>query len=216
MAPEPTNGTNVLKFAAQQTTSELGKLSVAIAALSDKLEIKSRPNWPFMGTLIGAFIALMIAFPGGALYIVRGDIEHATSPINSRLEAISANLNTQRQEIARLDSMVTGSAQADAQSRVDREQLNRRVENNQDNIAVLGTSVREMDARFSAALAEIESQFHSVSDIGNIHLAQQNRMNAIMWEKLNPGQRFPSDIFFPSSIFNQTPLSGSTHNGKPK
>ena len=204
--------TTALKFASQAMQGEISKLATAISTLSEKLESRSKPNLPFLGMLL----TLMLAFPGGALYIVRGDIEHSISPLNAEIKALTVVVTGQRNEVSRLDQLVTASTASDAQSRTDREQLNHKVAANDTKIADMAVTVQEMDARFSAALAEIESQFHSVSDVGNIHLAQQNRMNALLWEKVNPGQRYPSDIFFPSSIFNQTPLAGTKTNGHSK
>ena len=63
-------------------------------------------------------------------------------------------------------------------------------------------------------IGEIEQQFHSVSNLDNLRAAQQERLNAMLWEKSHPGERYPNGTFFPTSIFQgnggSPPLATST------
>ena len=67
-------------------------------------------------------------------------------------------------------------------------------------------------AQTRVQLSEVEQQFHSVSNLENLRAAQQERLNAMLWEKSHPGERYPNGTFFPSSIFQGTGGSPSMGN----
>jgi hypothetical protein len=101
----------------------------------------------------------------------------------------------------RMSDQVVASAAADVASRTDRLQLNDRMKKLEDIVAHETADRRAQGAEFRVHLGEIEEQFHSVSNLENLRAAQQERLNALMWEKSHPGDRYPNGTFFPTSIF---------------
>jgi septal ring factor EnvC (AmiA/AmiB activator) len=100
-----------------------------------------------------------------------------------------------------IEDAVQKSAAADENSRTDRKQLNERMSKIEDLLRTEITERRTNQAETRVQLAEIEQQFHSVSNLDNLRAAQQERLNAMMWEKAFPGTRYPNGTFFPTSIF---------------
>lgn len=103
-----------------------------------------------------------------------------------------------------VEQRVTADADSASNSRTDRTQLNERMKKVEE---VLGTEITERrtaNAQTRIQLGEVEQQFHSVSNLENLRHAQQERLNSMMWEKIHPGERYPSGTFFPTSIFQGT------------
>jgi chromosome segregation ATPase len=103
-----------------------------------------------------------------------------------------------------LEEKVAASTAADVNSRTDREQLNQRVAKLEQDFAKEMAERRANSAEVRIQLAEVEQQFHSVSNLENLRAAQQERLNAMLWEKSHPGERYPNGTFFPTSIFQGT------------
>ncbi len=110
------------------------------------------------------------------------------------------------------DAKISGSNTADAISRTDRQQLNDRVVKLENSVLSETSDRKEQAAEFRVQLKEVEQQFHSVSNLENLRAAQQQRLNAQLWEKTHPGERYPDSTFFPTSIFQgeggSAPING--------
>lgn len=115
-----------------------------------------------------------------------------------------------------LEDAVNKSAAADENSRTDRKQLNERLSKVESLFASEVADRRSTSAEVKVQLGEIEQQFHSVANLENLRAAQQERLNAMLWEKSHPGERYPNGTFFPTSIFQgpggSAPMSNATGN----
>lgn len=100
-----------------------------------------------------------------------------------------------------LQDRTVASTEADANSRTDRQQLNSRVAKVEESIARNEGDRRADAAQTHVQLAEVEQQFHSVSNLENLRAAQQERLNSMLWEKSHPGERYPNGTYFPTSLF---------------
>lgn len=133
--------------------------------------------------------------------------ELATDTQNG-LNAI-VEMRRQSEQLALLTGNAAASSVADGVSRTDRAQLNDRVRQNE---AAIGTDRAEWQAHVAetnARLLEVEQQFHAISNIGNMQWSEQQRVNAMTFEKLHPGERYPTETFFPSTIFQApAPMGG--------
>lgn len=127
------------------------------------------------------------------------------------LNGETINRMLERQRL--VDDSISKSTSADENSRTDRSQLNTRMSKIESQLASEVQERRTHSAETRVQLAEIEQQFHSVSNIANLRAAQQERMNSMMWEKTHPGERYPNGTFFPTSIF-QGP-GGANNNMNP-
>ncbi len=99
------------------------------------------------------------------------------------------------------DAKIMASNAADANSKVDREQLNNRMQKLESIVSIEMADRKEQAAGVRVQLSEVEEQFHSVSNLENLRAAQQQRFNTQLWEKAYPGERYPDITFFPTSIF---------------
>jgi chromosome segregation ATPase len=111
-------------------------------------------------------------------------------------------------EIKMLQGKISESSAADVNSRTDRMQLNERLRRLEEEFNREVADRRASAAETRVQLAEVEQQFHSVSNLENLRAAQQERLNSIMWEKTHPGERYPNGTFFPTSIFQGQGGSG--------
>jgi hypothetical protein len=103
--------------------------------------------------------------------------------------------------VVTLGQNVSGSTAADVASRSDRGQLNERVHALEAEASKGSADLRATSAETKVSLAEIETQFHAASDIGNLRSIWQNRINSLLWEKVHPGEHYPAEAFFPTSVF---------------
>lgn len=114
-------------------------------------------------------------------------------------ETVTA-VKTLTEAMETIQQRTAGSIEADSQSRTDRAQLNTRLAKLETLLATETGDRREDSASFRTHLGEIETQFHAVSDVANLRGAQQERINALLWEKTY-GAGYPNSTFFPPSIF---------------
>jgi hypothetical protein len=124
---------------------------------------------------------------------------------NNQLNTLQVTVKDLVESNVRLTSQAASSSVADSSSATDRQQLNMRLQELERNAAKNAADRSSARAEVSARLVEIEQQFHAISNIMNIQLAFQNRLNAMLWEKTHPGERYPSRDFFPSTIYQNSP-----------
>ncbi|HEY2538196.1 MAG TPA: hypothetical protein VGI28_01660 [Stellaceae bacterium] len=127
--------------------------------------------------------------------------------INQQVSRNSAEMPQVHDQITTLQQRTASSLEADSASRTDRGQLNERVAKLEAALATEVADRRSDGATFGTHLGEIETQFHAVSDVGNLRGAQQERMNALLWHKAF-GEDYPVGTFFPPAMFGGTPLNG--------
>jgi septal ring factor EnvC (AmiA/AmiB activator) len=182
------------------------EIKAQITTLGSKLEEKSRTNWPAIGLAVSLFT---ISVPGLA-FIMASYTGNALAPIASATTLNADAIKHLTDGLAALQQMAASSTAADANSRTDRVQLNDRVQRLETGLAAEIADRRSWTAETRVHLAEIEQQFHSVSNVENLRAAQQERINTFLWEKSHPGERYPNGTFFPTSIFQGPGGSAST------
>lgn len=158
-------------FRAQQV--EFSNHSRAIEALGVKLETAlvtfARSRETNWPTLIAAGGFIMVIL-GGGWAIIKMQTELAVAPITTQ-NAISIQ---------------------------DRSKINDTVTVNGNRISSVEAAIREQKSEFTQKLVEIETQFRASDQIRNIQMANQQRLNFLMWNKSNPDNLFPADsIYYP-------------------
>lgn len=198
---------NALKSSQIIVQRDLATLNNSINALAAKIEERSKTNWPAL-TIAASMSVPMVGLLG---FVVTIYISAAMAPIST-----SATINAEK--IAHLsDSMrvVEGSAiagqAADANSRVDRAQLNDRLRAAEVGLATEISDRRSNTASTKVALAEVETQLRAICSTENLRAAQQERLNSLMWEKSHPGERYPNGTFFTPCIAHDG--DGQSANG---
>ena len=197
---------NVLKQGYAVLQRDISGIVQEIKGLGTKLEEKSRTNWPAIGLAVSLFT---ISVPGLA-FIMASYTGNALAPIASATTLNSDAIKHLSEGMAVLQQAASSSTAADSNSRTDRTQLNDRVQRLETGLGSEVSERRSWTAETRVHLAEIEQQFHSVSNVENLRAAQQERLNSMLWEKSHPGERYPNGTFFPTSIFQGPGGSAST------
>jgi hypothetical protein len=188
---------NTLKNTQSVIQRDIAGLATSIQAVGTKLDEKSRTNWPALALGVAMF---GIAIPGLG-FVMTSYTANALAPIVSGTTINAENLRHLAETVHTLESAAAASAAADVTSRGDRAQLNDRLRIMESTLASEIGDRRANSAATKVSLAEIESQFHALSNVENLRAAQQERLNSMMWEKSHPGERYPNGTFFPTSIF---------------
>lgn len=141
------------------------------------------------------------------LEVTRSNNEQSRDISNLLRDATAGNseLHRDTDSINKISEHVAASTAADSASVTDRAQLNERVRAMETTMAATTANRSGQVAEINARLLEIEQQFHASSNIENMRWSQQNRENSMTFEKLHPGEHYPTSAFFPSSIFQATP-----------
>jgi hypothetical protein len=179
----------------------IGDLRAAISGVITKFDEKSKTNWPA--------IALAVSMVPAVWLFVTTYTQNALSPTVAATSLNAEALKRQNEAITILQQSSAGSTSSDIASRADRQQLNDRLRLIE---AELGKEIgdrRAISAEFRVSLAEIESQFHALSNLENLRAAQQEQLNALMWEKSHPGERYPNGTFFPAPVFRDQSSSNT-------
>jgi septal ring factor EnvC (AmiA/AmiB activator) len=195
---------NTLKTAQSVIQRDLGTLTSAIQSLSTKLDEQSRTNWPAIALAVTMFIAVV---PGMG-FLMTNYTTSALAPLTNASNINSTTIAHMADQLRTLEAASAGSQMADVNSRADRQQLNERMHTLETAVSGEVAERRAGAATVKAALAEIEGQFHAVSNIENLRAAQQERLNSMLYEAANPGKRYPNGTFFPTSLFGPSAPPG--------
>lgn len=199
---------NTLKQNYSFLQRDIASIVQEIKSLGSRLEERSKANWPAIGLAVSLFT---ISIPGLG-FIMASYTANAISPVAGATTLNSEGFKRLSQDVAALQQMATASTGADVNSRTDREQLNERARRLETELAGEVSERRAGAAEARVHLAEIEQQFHSVSNLENLRAAQQERLNSMLWEKSHPGERYPNGTFFPTSIFQGPGIQGPAGN----
>jgi hypothetical protein len=190
-----------LKYQFANQEGQMSVLKERLSKLQKEVEEKGRTNWPVV-------ISIMLLLPmisGFLVYVITSQINQAVAPLNQTVTLNESELKRETDELAKVSAQSIASSVADQASLNDRLQLNERMRAAE---AVSASDIAQRRgelAEISARLLETEQQFHSVSNIENLRWAEEIRVFALVWEKTFPGTHFPTDNFFPSSIFQTAP-----------
>lgn len=109
-------------------------------------------------------------------------------------------------DLKEIQNRSISSVQADVSSQTDRKQLNDRVRALEAAVAANQADTKSALANIDSSLVEVEQQFHAVSNIDNLREIWHQRILSLVWDKLHPGEPFPQQTFFPTSIFQASPV----------
>jgi hypothetical protein len=199
---------DVLSFGSELANLKTGvqgsiaDLRASVNALAAKLDEKGKTNWPAVALAISIVPALWL--------FVTTYTQNAIAPSIASTAVNSKAIEQQGVIVAGLQQSTAGSARADEASRTDRAQLNDRIRSLEGDVAKEIADRRAIAAELKVANAEIETQFHAVSDLENLRTVWQSRINSLLWDKAYPGEHFPSETFFPTSIFHDSGTSRVT------
>jgi hypothetical protein len=130
--------------------------------------------------------------------------------LNQQSTLLAVDVRRNADALKVVSDSVAASAFADGVSRTDRTQLNDRLRLVENTVSANEVQNRGQTAEVQARLLEVEQQFANVSNVMNIRAAEQNRVNAMTYEKTHPGERYPDSSFYPTSIFQPVPVPLST------
>lgn len=177
-------------------------MAVRLEAMNKEASERGKTNWPTIVSL-----ALMLPTLSAILiYVITSQIEKATTPISQQLASVTVQQKSGTEQLNRMSETSSVSTVADTTSRTDRAQLNERLRWLETSTTGDTATRRGQLAEITARLASIEQSFHSVSNVDNLRWSQQARENAIVYEKINPGSRYPMEAFFPSTPSQATSM----------
>ncbi len=171
-----------------------------VEPLNAKMAIYSQPNWALMASCISIFIVLVT----GVWLVIGLKIESTISPLAEIVAGNKTSIATLDDQFRRLDSVTSSSSQENLVARADRTQINDRMrtmegiqQSRSQNIADIAnlkqnyqlvlermSTIRSDQAKMSADLIEIETQFCGGDNIRNQIHANDMRFTAMMWKKL--------------------------------
>lgn len=183
---------------------DINHVATNLQALGTKLEENAKPNY----TAIGLAATMFLAVLGGMSAYTSVSI----APVNSATAINGENVKHLTDAMRLVETQLAGNIALGASSTVDRAQTNERVHHLESALSTEVADRRAVMAAIKVSLAEVESQFHALSNTDNLRAAQQERLNSMLWEKSHPGDRYPNGTFFPTSIFGP-PAMNSNGNG---
>lgn len=190
------------------------RLEADIAPIRVSLENMGRPNWALLSTAI----AMVAAMTAGVWLTIGLKIDSATAPISLTLEQTRVSGAQALERLRFLEQASELSTQSDISSKTDRAQLNERahaleqvVPTGATAIAELGNlkglfnqvgdrlqTLRTENAKISAALVEIETQFCAADTMRNLMHANDLRMFSMLWAKSFPDSTYPiENAYYP-------------------
>lgn len=191
---------NSLKNQQNVIQRDIAAMTITVQALMAKMDERTKPNW----TAIALAVTMFIAVVPGMGFVMTTYVSSALGPVASAASINAADLKHATDSLNVVENQAIASQSSDANSQVDRAQLNSRVRQLETQVNTEVGDRRSLAAITKVSLAEIESEFHAMSNLENLRVAQQDRLNAMLWEKSHPGERFPSTTFFPTTIFKDT------------
>jgi hypothetical protein len=189
-------------------TTQVQSLAQSIEKIGAAVQLRGRIS-PSSVTAIATVASLGA---GLLVFAISAFVSNSTSPLLSRLDRVDVTQHAHDEQIGRIldamheiDTRVSSSAMADAQSRIDRAQINDRVktieQRQSDNLADRKGETGALAERF----AKVETQFQAEDKIRNIQFAEQMRFFGLIWPRLYPGVPFPSVTYFPEMAQTATP-----------
>jgi chromosome segregation ATPase len=214
--------------------SDVSDIRQSVRELVGRFDESKKTNWPFIGALIAIvpiIYVMMNSFTSNAVSPLLNDYTGLKSDylnLSSVVRDLNQNQGVQDRDISNLRQQASenvaavksltdtsaflsqrsaSSTEADVNSRTDRGQLNERVAKLEAQLAQEEGDRRSNIAAIRTHLGEVETQFHAVGDVANLRAAQQQRTDALLWQKAF-GQQYPDSTFNPPPMF-EVPDAGS-------
>lgn len=175
------------------------KLETKYEPLNAKVEALGRPNY----TLVVAIIGVCFGMITGGWYVMNLQIINAISPLQLSVEQNKVAVASDDVRLRQLE----GTQQARTQAIADIPNIRQQVTTLVDRLQ----TIRSENTKQAAALIEIETQFCNADHVRNLNLAQENRLFAMLWQKVY-GQEYPiSNSFYPT-ICNRSGAADTWRN----
>jgi hypothetical protein len=170
------------------------RLEAELRPVHVKLNEVGRPNWALLASLISISFVLI----AGIWLVIGLKIDSSLLPVSVAVENIKVADATVAETVRNTAIAAGESGQADILSKDDRAQLNGRVQILEQSEATGNADRRASEAKTTAQLIEIETQFKAASVVINIEKDETQRVLAMLWEKVFPGTSFPRSNYRPN------------------
>lgn len=172
------------------------RLDAVIEPINRRIAEQGKPNWMLLVGLASVTLTVL----AGCWLIIGLQINYAITPQVLAIEQLKASNTAQinagtlvESRLRGLEQITTTSTTSDVESKADRARLNIQTERLAGQIANGQAERKEADARFTAALVEIETQFCASDAVRNMMYAQELRIMSILWSATHKNERFPTD-----------------------
>lgn len=178
------------------------RIDQKIGPLADKVNLQGRPNW---GLIVG-FLSVMFGVVSGCWLLIGLEISVTETPLSLAIEnsknLIAASAKVQENNTLRIEALerlMASNDLNDKTSEVDRHQLNARLAVMEERLTQGSAEQRSNDAKFQAALTEIQAQFCASDMVRNLMHANDLRTVAMLWKSVHAGETYPTDnTYYPA------------------
>ncbi|MGD9613858.1 MAG: hypothetical protein AB7H90_01525 [Alphaproteobacteria bacterium] len=199
---------------------DISVLSTEIRNLVNSVNQSQKPNYGLLIGGIGAFLTIAGLCGPVLWYVVTGFVEGKVGHVMKDISQISTEVQhtksqlerqltagiTREQKIGELSQLVTSHSANIAT-------LTTQLRNAEERLAHESSTRRSQMSTVNVVLGEIEQQFHWVSNLRNLDMAEDQRITSMLWERVFPGTRWPEKSFYPTTIF-QGPGGSPAINGR--
>lgn len=168
-----------------------------------RIEMLTRPKWTLMLSLFSICLVLVT----GAWVVTGLKVDSSVAPVALLSEQTKVQVAGSADRMRILETTSATSTQADVASRGDRAQLNERLSALETSVASNQGERRSQFAVMSAKLVEIETQFCASDIVRNLLRSDDMRIRSVMWAKLYPGEKMPTDNSYYPRICNRASTS---------
>jgi len=184
---------NIADKAEETTKATNTRIDSEVGPLHTKMDEIGRPNW----TLLASLISISFVLIAGIWLVIGLKIDSSLVPVSLTVEDMKVAAATVAEVTKNNTEAVAAATQSTLVSRVDRAQLNSRVQVIEEQVATAQSDRRAAEARTSARLVEIETQFKSASVVANIQKDDTERLIGLLWNKVFPGSTLPPADYRP-------------------
>jgi hypothetical protein len=174
-------------------------------SIEARIESIIRPKW----TLMASVFSICLGLVGGAWVLTGLKVDAAVQPVALTVAQVRTQANVDTERLRALETSSAGFVQAAAASVSDREQLNSRLRQLE---AMVPSNAAERRSQYSvmqAKLVEIETQFCASDIVRNLMHAHDMRVTSLMWSKVYPGDKLPTDNAYYPQVCNRTVSASS-------
>jgi hypothetical protein len=187
-------------------TMSTKEVDAQLNPIRDALAAQMRPNWPlWLGVFSVAtgMIAAVWLLIGMQISVAISPQVVAVAQIASGQTAIANRLTITEAGIQSDDVNIRGLLEAASTSRQDRSGLNDRIGMMEKTINEGRASRMAVEARFSAELVEIETQFCASDSVRNIMHSNDMAVVSLLWSVTHDGAVYPTDNAYYPIVCNR-------------
>jgi hypothetical protein len=140
----------------------------------------------------GVILPALVAVSSLVYFVIDSRTNTAISPVREQSARNEENVRTNTASLVELKQQVSRSAESDANSRTDREDLRRVQQRVLETITKIQTDLASDHSERIAKETEIETQFNADNQLRNVQFSDQQRMNSNFQNALNTlGAKMP-------------------------